>query len=178
MIAPLHSLIEVIMKTPESQHVSISLPLIFLSLLLILLLACGPQADKSTMDQMTDFETMEGVWELSGHYYVKDGDTLYAEPSEMGLKHKIYLDGYVMWSADPSFDSTAWYGYGTYILNGNTLVEKLISMSPPLKAEMGSENEIVSQVVFEEGRFKQESNSILRGSIYISVEVWKKLDQE
>ena len=125
MIAPLHSLIEVIMKTPESQHVSISLPMIFLSLLLTLLLACGPQADKSTMDQMTDSETMEGVWELSGHYYVKDGDTLYAEPSEMG-----------------------------------------------------SENEIVSQVAFEEGRFKQETNSLLRGTIYLSVEIWKKLDQE
>jgi hypothetical protein len=166
------------MKTTESQHVSISRSLIVLSLIFFVLIACGQQAGKGSMANNPDSETLEGVWELSYHFFVKDGDTLYAEPSEMGLKHKIYLDGYVMWSADPSFDSTAWYGYGTYILNGNTLVEKLISMSPPLKAEMGSENEIVSQVVFEEGRFKQESNSILRGTIYISVEVWKKLDQE
>lgn len=177
MIAPLHSLIEVIMKTTGYQQVSISLPLIILSLLLSLLPACGQQADKSSPDEMPDTGTMEGVWELSSHYFVKDGDTLYAEPSEMGLKHKIYLDGYVMWSADPSVDSTAWYGYGTYILNGNTLVEKLMSMSPPLKTEMGSEDEIVSQVAFEEGSFKQESNSIRRGTIYLSVETWKKLDK-
>ena len=109
MIATLHSLIEVIMKTREFQHVSISKSLIVLSLLFPLLLACSRQADNSSMANRPDSDTMEGVWELSSHFYVKDGDTLYAEPGEMGLKHKIYLDGYVMWSANPSYDSTAWY---------------------------------------------------------------------
>jgi hypothetical protein len=165
------------MKPTVAQPVSISRSLIVLSLLFPLLIACSQLTDRSSVANMPDSGTVEGVWELSNHYYVKDGDTLYAEPAEMGLKHKMYLDGYVMWSGDPSYDSTAWYGYGTYILNGNTLVEKLTSMSLPLKTEMGSENEIVSQVAFEEGRFKQETNSILRGTIYLSVEVWKKLDR-
>ena len=69
-------------------------------------------------------------------------DTLYADPTD-GLLHKIYFDGYVMWTSDPAADSSEWHAYGTYQLNNNTLVEKLSSMSLPMKLANDSKDEFV-----------------------------------
>jgi hypothetical protein len=138
--------------------------------------ACNQQSDNSSFNKnVPDSSTIEGVWELTNHYWVKDGDTLYSEPDLVGVQHKMYLDGYVMWIADPLPDSTEKHGYGTYQLNMDTLIEKFSSMSLPTKAEMGSEQEVIYTIEYDKNFLKQATNRVHRKTIYQSIEEWKRL---
>ena len=101
-------------------------------------------------------------------------DTIYAD--DVGVQHKIYFDGYVMWTADPGTDSSEWHGYGTYQLSNDTLVEKLLSMSLPLKLAMGSEDELMLKIEYDLSLYKQEWEQTFRDTIYLAVEEWKKLN--
>ena len=130
----------------------------------------------SACTQTTDSnDPVEGVWELSNHYWVLDDDTIYADPTNT-LQHKIYLDGSVMWTADPAADSSEWYGYGTYQLNDNTLIEKLSTMSLSLQEAIGSETDVMLTVEYDENFYKQEMPQAFRDTIYLYVEEWKKLN--
>jgi hypothetical protein len=130
----------------------------------------------SACTQTTEsIDPVEGVWERSVRYWVLDDDTIYADPTP-GLQHKIYYDGYVMWTADPAADSSEWYGYGTYQLNNNTLVEKLSTMSLPLRGLVGSDDEWLLTVEYDENFYKQEMPRAFRDTIYLYVEEWKKLN--
>ncbi len=137
--------------------------------------ACNQQADEGASNQdARAVDPVEGVWELSNRYWVLDDDTIYAD--ELGVQHKIYFDGYVMWTSDPAPDSSEWHGYGTYQLSNDTLVEKLLSMSLPLKLAMGSEDELMLKIEYDLSLYKQEWEQTFRDTIYLAVEEWKKLN--
>jgi len=138
-------------------------------------IACTQQAGEGASDQeVRDADPIEGVWELSNHYWILDDDTIYAD--EVGVQHKIYLDGFVMWTADPWTDSSEWHGYGTYRLSNDTLIEKLLSMSLPMKLAMGSEDEVMLKIEYDLNFYKQEMEQMFRDTIYQSIEEWKKLN--
>ncbi|MCP4311649.1 MAG: hypothetical protein GY790_10335 [Bacteroidetes bacterium] len=150
--------------------------LIFMFALFPICIACNQQSDEGISNKdVPDVDPIEGVWELANHYWVKDGDTLLPEPDEIGVQHKIFLDGYVMWTTDPLSDSSEWHGYGTYRLNNDVLIEKFLSMSLPMKAEMGSESEVIRKIEYDENSYKQETESVLRNTVYQSIEEWKRL---
>lgn len=47
--------------------------------------------------------SVEGVWKQTGHFWITEfGDTVFVDP-----------------------DSTEWFGFGTYELTGDTLIERL-----------------------------------------------------
>ena len=164
------------MKTTGLKSICLPKRGTLLFLLFPLCIACNQQSDEGIFnEQNQDVDLIEGVWELTNQFWVKDGDTLLLGPDEIPVKHKIYLDGYVIWTNEPSFDSLEWHGYGTYRLTNDTLIEKLVSMSLPMKAEMGSEDEVISQIEFDKDLFKQATNRVHRRTIYLSVEEWKKL---
>jgi hypothetical protein len=165
------------MKKTDLQSVYLPKRLILLFLLFPFFMACNQQSDEgvSNKDDL-EVDPIEGVWELTNQYWVKDGDTLLLGPDEIGVKHKIYLDGYVMWTADPSSDSSEWHGYGTYSLNNDTLIEKLLSMSMPMKAEMGSQDEVILQIEYDKDFCKQATKSIHRNDIYQLIKEWKRLN--
>jgi hypothetical protein len=150
---------------------------ILLFLVISLCVACNPKSDGGMINKHNrDADLVEGVWELTDQFWVKDDDTLLLGPDEIPVRHKIYLDGYVIWTGEPSSDSLEWHGYGTYILTHDTLTEKLVSMSLPMKAELGSEDEIIYKIEVNKDFCKQETDCILRGTIYLSVEEWKRLN--
>ncbi len=151
--------------------------LIFLFLLFPLFIACNQKSDEGVYNEENpEVDPIEGVWKLKNQYWVKDGDTLLLGPDEIPIKQKIYLDGYVIWTTEASSDSLEWHGFGTYSLTNNTLNEKLVSMSIPMKDKMGSEDETIYQIEFDNANCKQSTNSVHRGTIYLSVEEWKKLN--
>lgn len=163
----------------NSKFKSYCLPklLILLFLLFPLCIACNQKSDEGVLNEKNpDVDPIEGVWKLTNQYWVKDGDTLLLGPDEIPIKQKIYLDGYMIWTNEASYDSLEWHGFGTYSLSNNTLNEKLVSMSLPLREKMGSEDEIIYQIELDNTYCKQSTNSIHRGTIYLSVEEWKKLN--
>ena len=138
-------------------------------------IACNQQSDEGASSKnIRDVDPVEGVWELTNRYWVMEDDTIYAD--EVGVQHKIYFDGYVMWTADPGSDSSEWHGYGTYRLSNDTLIEKLSSMSLPMKVAMGSEDDALLKIEYDENFYKQEMAQMFRDTIYQCVEEWKKLN--
>jgi len=149
-----------------------------LFIIFLLSIACNQKSDESINNENDlDVDPIEGVWELTNQFWVKDGDTLLLGPDEIPVKHKIYRDGYVIWTAEPSFDSIEWHGYGTYRLSNDKLIENLESMSLPMKSELGSKDAVIYQFEFINDLCKQATNRLHRGTIYLSVEEWKKLDR-
>jgi len=168
---------QLIMKKPDFQNCCFTKQPLLILILIPFIMGCNQQAEVGVSGSDTDdAEPLRGVWELTDHYWVKDGDTLLVAPDELEVKHKIYLDGYVIWSEDPITDSLEWHGYGTYRLQDHTLTEKVISTSFPMQAEMGASDEIIYQIDFRNGVIKQSTERMHRGTIYLSVEEWKKLD--
>ena len=138
-------------------------------------MACNQLSDKGASNKdVRDVDPVEGVWELSNRYWVQYGDTIYADV--VGVQHKIYFDGYVMWTADPGTDSSEWHGYGTYRLSNDTLIEKLSSMSLTMEEMMGSEDEALLIIEYDKNYYKQEMEQVFRDTIYQYVEECKKLN--
>ncbi len=121
-------------------------------------------------------DPVEGVWKLTNQYLVKDGDTLYLGPEEVLVRHKIYVDGFVICTDAPTADSEGWYGYGTYNRSNGTLTENLETISLPMKAELGGEDHIVYQIELEENFLKQETSSLFRRTSYMLVDEWRRLN--
>jgi len=165
------------MKTKGFKGYCQPVRLILLFLLFPLFIACNQKSDEGVPNEENpEVDPIEGVWKLTNQYWVKDGDTLLLGPDEIPFKQKIYLDGYVIWTNEASYDSLEWHGFGTYSLSNNRLSEKLVSMSIPMKEKMGSEDEVIYQIEFDNANCKQSTNSVRRGTIYLSVEEWKKLN--
>ena len=144
--------------------------------LFALCIACNQQPDAGTTGYAIRVpDPIEGVWELSSRYWYLDDDTLYAEPPN-GSTHKIYFDGYVMWTSDPDPDSSEWHGYGTYRLSNDVVIETLSSMSLPVKEEFNGEVEFELKTEYGQNFMKQEMPVPLRETIYQYVEEWKKLN--
>ena len=165
------------MKKPNFKSIYVTKCLFLMFSLFLLCFACNQQSyDGAFNRDIQGVDPIEGVWGLTNHYWVKDGDTLYLGPDEIGVKHKIYLDGFVMWTADPLADSSEWHGYGTYHFKDDTLIENLLSMSLPVKAEIGSEEEVIFKFEYDKNFLKHATKSVHRETIYQSIEEWKKLN--
>jgi len=93
------------------------------------------------------------------------------------VQHKIYYDGYFMWTADPGPDSSERHGFGTYQLSSDTLIEKLTSMSLPMKQYRGSQDEAILKVEYGPDFCKQEMEQPFRDTVYPAVEEYKRLNQ-
>ena len=140
-------------------------------------IACNLQSDDGAFNKdIQGVDPIEGVWELTKLYKANKWDTLYFEPDDFRVQHKIYLDGYVMWTADPSPDSSEWHGYGTYQFKNDTLIEKLLSMSLPMKARMGAEDKVILRIEYDKKFFKQATANVDNDTVYKLIEEWKKLN--
>lgn len=144
------------------------------SLAIVLFAFCVACTQQSNKDAASQADPVEGVWELTNHYWVLDDDTIYADL--VGVQHKIYYDGYFMWTADPAPDSSEWHGFGTYQLSNDTLIEKLTSMSLPMKLRRGSDDEVPLKIEYGPEFYKQETPVMFRDTTYLGVEVWKRIN--
>ncbi len=119
-------------------------------------------------------DPMEGVWQQTKSYTIWGGDTVnYQENNKM---HKIYLDGYFMWNADPDPDSAEWHGFGTYKYKNDTLIEKYLSMSNHMKLFLGSDKEAMLKVDLDENSFKQVIEGVYNDTTYQLFEHFERLE--
>jgi hypothetical protein len=138
-------------------------------------IACNQPSDAGTTNSdVRDADAIEGVWKLTNSYWILDDDTIYAD--NIGVQHKIYFDGYVMWTSDPAPDSSEWHGYGTYQLSNDKLIETLSSMSLSMKEANGSESEFEFKIEYDLNFFKQEIESAFRDTLYNYVEEWRRVN--
>ena len=97
------------------------------------LFACQPPAADCPED--TSKDALTGTWSMTALLASKTatGDTLwYGERTQ----YKMYANGAVMWMAESPMDSTEWYGYGTYSIDGDSLREVMLSGSSAFRKEL------------------------------------------
>ena len=80
-----------------------------------------------------------------------------------------------MWSGEPDPDSIEWYGFGTYDLKGDTIIERLSVMSWSMQEMTEFNEEIVLIVEFDENNFKQYIESTWQDTLYRQTEVYVRV---
>ena len=154
------------MKKTGILNMSIFKHLFLVFSIFLICIACNQKTDTTAPN-----DPMEGVWEQTYFYQLMLGDTLVTLDNL--VQHKIFLDGYVMWTRNPAIDSSEWHGFGTYTYKNDTLTETLTSMS----LTMRSDDNIYSILVdLGENSFKQLSEIEYNDTIYQNIEVYKKLN--
>lgn len=101
--------------------------------------------------------SIEGTWELVSHYNYVDGvnvsDTLLATDGYRQIK--MYYNGKVMWTRYVPNDSVEWFGYGSYEVNGDRLMEKLEYMSASMRKIANPDMIWTMELQLENNRFSQ-----------------------
>ncbi|MEX0313064.1 MAG: hypothetical protein AB3N18_02725 [Allomuricauda sp.] len=129
---------------------------------LVLLMFILISATKLTSPKLETMHSIEGTWELQSFYNYDDGvnisDTI---PTADGYRQvKMYYNGKVMWSRYAPKDSLEWFGYGTYRITNDSLIETLEYASAPMMRAMDTlrvfnfelklTDETYSQISFDE----------------------------
>lgn len=72
------------------------------------------------------FHSIEGTWELTGFYNYDGTEITDTVPASDGYRQiKMYYNGRVMWSRYVPKDKTARFGYGSYSITQDELIETL-----------------------------------------------------
>ena len=154
------------MKKTDFLNINIFKYLFLVFSIFFICIACNQKTETTASD-----DPMEGIWEQTYFYQLMHGDTLVTLDNL--VQHKIFLDGYVMWTRNPAIDSSEWHGFGTYTYKNDTLTETLTSMS----ITMRSDDNIYSILVdLGENSYKQLSEIEYNDTIYQNIEVYKKLN--
>ncbi|MEP4533938.1 MAG: hypothetical protein ABJ004_12695 [Cyclobacteriaceae bacterium] len=79
--------------------------------------------------------SIEGIWELVDFDFYENEVIVSSAPLAEGyVQHKIFMDGHVMWSRQVPTEEKEWYGFGSYEIKGDTLIERLEYGSHALKS--------------------------------------------
>lgn len=129
---------------------------------LVLLMLFLVSATEFASPQPEAMHSIEGTWELQSFYNYDDGinisDTV---PTAAGYRQvKMYYNGKVMWSRHAPQDPRDWFGYGTYKITADSLIEKLEFGSAPMMSaldtlrvfrfELEMTDDTYSQISFDE----------------------------
>ena len=99
----------------------------FVLMILSLFLACKENPAPVHVNSIDDNQPkIEGTWELIALYNYDSGIIVDSFSNDESYHQiKIFTKNKVMWTRHLTLDSTDWFGYGTYKLNGNNLSENL-----------------------------------------------------
>ncbi len=123
------------------------LPLVF-----ILFFVQSTSVDTPGSDKLT----LEGTWELTGHYIYDNNEIIDTVPSTYGYRQiKMFNDGKVMWTRYVPKDSIEWFGYGSYQATDSTLVETLEYGSASMMKIIDTMRVFSFRLQMEKNRFTQ-----------------------
>lgn len=139
---------------------------LFSSIILVLFVfSCNTNGSDKTAAEALTPETvqnktpLEGTWELVGYYNYLNNEVIDSFTTSEGYRQvKMYTPSKVMWSKYIPSDSSEWFGYGSYRINGNQLTETL---------EYGSQ--MMSKIIAEKKEFNHEL--IINGDSFSQIEI-------
>ncbi|WP_299436834.1 hypothetical protein [uncultured Aquimarina sp.] len=103
-----------------------------------------------------DFYNLEGVWNLKYQLLYDDNqisDTIF---NTNGYRQvKMYSKGKVMWTRFDPADSNEWFGYGSYIIKGNILEERLEYASGPMMKIVDTTNVFKFELIMDKNSYQQ-----------------------
>lgn len=83
-------------------------------------------ATKYTTEDKSSMHTIEGTWELQNYYQYDGQKIIDTTPTSEGFRQvKMYYNGKIMWSRTSSAEIAGRFGYGTYKIKPDTLIEQI-----------------------------------------------------
>ncbi len=74
----------------------------------------------------TNFHSIEGTWELESFHNYDEGQITSTQPKAEGYRQvKMYYNGHVMWTRYVPEEPNGRFGYGSYRITENQLIETL-----------------------------------------------------
>lgn len=127
---------------------------------MVLFLSCKNDPSKDsypvTDHNATKDQSLNGAWELIGFYNYVDNKVSDSFRTNEGYRQvKIYTPTKVMWSKNVPSDSTEWFGYGTYRVNGDSLIEILDYGSKMMSKIIQERKEFVYELDLDDNTFSQ-----------------------
>jgi len=124
----------------------------------LFLLSCG-KTTENNVENTSDADItspLEGAWELVGYYNYADNVVTDSFDTSKGYRQvKMYTPSKVMWSKSIPSDSSEWFGYGHYNLNGEELVEVLDYGSEMMSKIIQEKKEFKYELIIKENYFSQ-----------------------
>jgi len=91
----------------------------------------------NTVSDGSQRDALTGAWQMTNYLRVtNDGDSI----TDARLQYKMYIDGSVMWGFEAAPDSTEWFGYGSYFIEGDSLFETMASGSYAFRQAIQGQN--------------------------------------
>jgi hypothetical protein len=123
-----------------------------------LLLLC---VSATTPSKPAALHSLEGTWELQSFYNYDGQKIMDTVPTTEGYRQiKMYYNGKVMWTRYVPKDSVEWFGYGSYKITEDRLIETLEyasasmmqNISPPMvfEFELVLTDDAYSQITIDE----------------------------
>lgn len=108
---------------------------------------------QETKDQM---KKLNGTWEMVGYFNYVDNKIVDSFQTYDGFRQvKMYTDKKVMWSKNVPSDSTEWFGYGNYNLDGDELTETLEYGSEMMRKIIQEKKEFKYEIILDDDKFSQ-----------------------
>ena len=106
---------------------------------------------------------------MTNHLIItNEGDTI----KDQRRQYKMYVDGSVMWGFEAAPDSTEWFGYGTYFIEGDSLYETMTSGSYAFRqAIRGQNNFFRIGITVNENNYSQ----VIKGEDETSYEAYERV---
>ncbi|NNE31973.1 MAG: hypothetical protein HKN40_06340 [Winogradskyella sp.] len=132
------------------------------SLVFILTLSCKEQSESKvemTEDQVESSmnnKSLKGTWELTGYYNYNDNKVVDSFDMNPDFRQiKMYTDTKVMWCKHMAADSSEWFGYGTYKIDGDMLMEVLDFGSEVMDEVIADRKEFMFELELHPNKFRQ-----------------------
>jgi len=114
------------------------------------------KAENNDQSVKNNITSLKGAWELVGYYNYADNVVTDSFSTSEGYRQvKMYTASKVMWSKSFPLDSSEWFGYGSYKLDGNELVEILDYGSEMMRRIIQEKKEFTYETVITENGFSQ-----------------------
>lgn len=125
-----------------------------LSILLIIFLLFSCQdnntSTKKTMNEVKK-PSIEGTWDLIMRYNYDGNKVVDSFTSDQSYHQiKMFSKNKIMWTRHLTADSSDWFGYGSYKLDGNILSEKLDYGSKTMQKAISTNTEFKFEIELDE----------------------------
>jgi hypothetical protein len=126
--------------------------LIGITLTLLLFVACKDNATVSSNDLAIEkTPTIEGTWELIMRYNYDNNKVVDSFTNDQSYHQiKMFTKNKIMWTRHLALDSSDWFGYGSYKLNGNNLSEILDYGSKTMQSAISNDTEFKFEIELSE----------------------------
>lgn len=123
----------------------------FIFLMLILV-----SATKYTTDKESSMHTIEGTWELQNFYQYDGQKIIDTTPTSEGFRQvKMYYNGKIMWSRTSSEEIAGRFGYGTYKITPDRLIETIEYGDGQMMKALDTIRQFTFELVLEDETYSQ-----------------------